>query len=45
MGSTGESSIHAIVTRERQKSLMLRAWILSGLFFMVLPSTLLGFDK
>ena len=31
-----------IVVRERQKSLMLRAWILSGLFFMALPGTLLG---
>jgi uncharacterized protein involved in response to NO len=31
--------------RERQKSLMLRAWILSGLFFMVLPGTLLGFSN
>jgi hypothetical protein len=34
-----------IVGRERQKSLMLRAWILSGLFFMVLPGTLLGFSN
>ncbi len=31
--------------RERQKSLMLRAWIISGLFFMVLPGTLLGFSN
>src|SRR6516165_2667421 len=30
---------------ERQKSLMLRAWILSGLFFMALPGTLLGFSN
>lgn len=35
----------AIVTRERQKSLVLRAWILSGLFFMALPGTLLGFSN
>ena len=35
----------AIVARERQKSLMLRAWILSGLFFMALPGTLLGFSN
>lgn len=35
----------AIVDRERQKSLMLRAWILSGLFFMALPGTLLGFSN
>src|ERR1022692_986381 len=34
-----------IVSRERQKSLMLRAWILSGLFFMALPGTLLGFSN
>ena len=27
-----------IVVRERQKSLMLRAWILSGLFFMALAT-------
>lgn len=33
------------VARERQKSLMLRAWILSGLFFMALPGTLLGFTN
>ena len=31
--------------RERQKSLMLRAWIVSGLFFMALPGTLLGFSN
>ncbi len=30
---------------ERRKSLMLRAWILSGLFFMALPGTLLGFSN
>src|ERR1035438_3148399 len=35
----------AIIARERQKSLMLRAWILSGLFFMTLPGTLLGFSN
>ena len=35
----------AIIVRERQKSLMLRAWILSGLFFMALPGTLLGFSN
>jgi hypothetical protein len=32
-------------TRERQKSLMLRAWIIAGLFFMALPGTLLGFSN
>ena len=35
----------AIIARECQKSLMLRAWILSGLFFMALPGTLLGFSN
>jgi hypothetical protein len=35
----------AIIARERLKSLMLRAWILSGLFFMALPWTLLGFSN
>ena len=45
MGSIDEGSIQAIVTREREKSLMLRAWILSGLFFMALPGTLLGFSN
>jgi hypothetical protein len=33
------------VVHERWKSLMLRAWILSGLFFMALPGTLLGFSN
>ena len=40
-----ESATRSIVVRERQKSLMLRAWILSGLFFMALPGTLLGFSN
>jgi uncharacterized protein involved in response to NO len=31
--------------REREKSLMLRAWIIAGLFFMALPGTLLGFSN
>jgi hypothetical protein len=35
----------AILQRERQKSWMLRAWILSGMFFMALPGTLLGFSN
>jgi uncharacterized protein involved in response to NO len=30
---------------ERLKSLMLRAWILAGLFFMALPGTMLGFSN
>jgi len=45
MGTAGESSLHTIVARERQKSLMLRAWILSGLFFMAIPGSLLGFSN
>src|ERR1039457_3959332 len=39
------SLTHAIVAREHEKSLMLRAWILSGIFFMALPGTLLGFSN
>ncbi len=39
------SPVLEIVHRERQKSLMLRVWILSGLFFMALPGTLLGFSN
>jgi hypothetical protein len=38
-------STRDIVSRERQKSLMLRAWIVSGLFFMALPGTVLGFSN
>jgi hypothetical protein len=34
-----------VVDRERLKSLMLRAWILTGLFFMALPGTVLGFSN
>ncbi|MFP5236525.1 MAG: hypothetical protein ACLGSD_11540 [Acidobacteriota bacterium] len=44
--SIGDSQHYQmIVARERRKSLMLRAWILSGLFFMALPGTLLGFTN
>jgi hypothetical protein len=39
------SQIASLASQERQKSLMLRAWILSGLFFMALPGTLLGFSN
>ena len=39
----GENS--GFMARERQKSLMLRTWIASGLFFMALPGTLLGFSN
>ena len=43
--STAAGANAGIIARERQKSLMLRAWILSGLFFMALPGTLLGFSN
>jgi uncharacterized protein involved in response to NO len=45
MVNVAESSTRAMVARERQKSLMLRAWIVTGLFFMALPGTLLGFSN
>jgi uncharacterized protein involved in response to NO len=35
----------AIALREHQKSLVLRVWIIAGLFFMALPGTLLGFSN
>jgi uncharacterized protein involved in response to NO len=38
-------STQAIVVRERLKSMMLRAWIFAGIFFMALPGTLLGFSN
>lgn len=40
-----DPTIPQILTRERQKSLMLRAWIVAGLFYMALPGTLLGFSN
>lgn len=36
---------NALIAREHQKSLMLRVWILSGLFYMALPGTVLGFSN
>jgi hypothetical protein len=39
------SQVASLVSQEKQKSWMLRAWILSGLFFMTLPGTLLGFSN
>jgi hypothetical protein len=45
LGSIATDTTQAIMTRERQKSLMLRAWIFAGLFFMALPGTLLGFSN
>ena len=38
-------NISEVAARERLKSVMLRAWILAGLFFMALPGTLLGFSN
>jgi uncharacterized protein involved in response to NO len=35
----------ALLDAERRKSLLLRLWIVTGLFFMVLPGTLLGFTN
>jgi uncharacterized protein involved in response to NO len=43
--TTTETITQAMVARERMKSLMLRAWIVAGLFFMALPGTLLGFSN
>ncbi len=42
-GNAGAAA--ALIARERRKSLMLRAWIAAGLFFMALPGTLLGFSN
>ncbi|HVT98090.1 MAG TPA: hypothetical protein VHE33_11340 [Acidobacteriaceae bacterium] len=35
----------ALLTWEHRKSLQLRLWIVTGLFFMVLPGTILGFTN
>jgi hypothetical protein len=43
-GKNGQIPSTAIA-RERGRSLMLRAWILCGLFYMALPGTLLGFSN
>ena len=40
-----DPSLPQLLVRERQKSLMLRAWIVAGLFYMALPGTLLGFSN
>jgi hypothetical protein len=40
-----ENAVNAASRGERQKSLLLRAWILSGLFFMAILGTLLGFSN
>ena len=33
------------MVREKQKSMLLRFWVVSGLFYMALPGTLLGFSN
>ena len=45
MNGLTEIGAPQISARERQKSLMLRTWVLTGLFFMALPGTLLGFSN
>ncbi|HEV2215235.1 MAG TPA: hypothetical protein VGR64_08105, partial [Terracidiphilus sp.] len=42
-GRTAERA--ALVAVERRKSLLFRLWILTGIFFMVLPGTILGFTN
>jgi uncharacterized protein involved in response to NO len=39
------NTLRAMNPAQREKSILLRAWILSGLFFMALPGTLLGFSN
>jgi hypothetical protein len=39
------NSTQAMVLRERRKSVLLRLWIATGIFFMALPGTLLGFSN
>lgn len=43
--ANGIHNISEVAARERLKSIMLRAWIIAGLFFMALPGTLLGFSN
>lgn len=40
-----ERATQQAMDRDRQKQLLLRFWIFSGLFFMALPGTLLGFSN
>ncbi|MGB7169983.1 MAG: hypothetical protein WBD32_13330 [Acidobacteriaceae bacterium] len=35
----------ALLNLERRKSLLFRCWIVTGLFFMVLPGTVLSFSN
>lgn len=43
-GDTSDA-VREAVAREHAKSLILRAWIVAGIFFMALPGTLLGFSN
>ena len=43
-GSTATERL-AAVAAERRKSLLFRLWIATGIFFMVLPGTILGFTN
>ncbi len=47
LNRTGDAatSRNATMRAERRKSLLLRLWIGTGLFFMVLPGTVLGFNN
>lgn len=42
---SSENETRAIAVHEHLKSLILRTWIIAGLFFMALPGTLLGFSN
>ncbi|HEV2323874.1 MAG TPA: hypothetical protein VGS10_07975 [Terracidiphilus sp.] len=43
--STPAGERHAQLAVERRKSLLFRMWIVTGIFFMVLPGTILGFTN
>lgn len=43
--ATAAAERAALVAVERRKSLLLRLWIVTGIFFMVLPGTILGFSN
>ena len=45
ISNTTANAISERAIWERRKSLVLRAWIASGLFFMAIPGTLLGFSN
>lgn len=49
MATTNTQPVETLLSQpfqlEHSKSLLLRSWIIAGLFFMVLPGTLLGFSN